>query len=323
MSPSISVIIPSYNGLDLLLENLPYTIKSLETLDKSEIIIIDDGSTDDTFTLLNETYPEIRILRNSENLGFIPSVNKGLKNSTSDLVFLLNNDIKPDKDYITSSLKYFDQEDTFGVMGIIKDEVSKYVLEGIKYPEISLSGLKYKDIRDKEIEGLSGNILTFYLCGGNAIIDRRKIIELKGLSEIYEPFYLEDVDLSIRAWLAGWKSYFNPEAVCYHKHSATIRKYYQPDYIENIAKRNRLFINYIYLKGRQLQIFVFSTRIKIVFYWLKHKLKLKSVYHGFRDFFRYRSELREFRPLIDKKFLLDKVIKVIRKNINSKLGKHK
>jgi GT2 family glycosyltransferase len=295
MIPSISVIIPSYNGIELLSENLPYVLKSLENIDQFEIIVIDDASSDDSDVYLKDNFPKIQVIRNTKNLGFIRSVNKGLHKANFDLVLLLNNDIKPDKNYISSSIRYFEESNTFGVMGIIKDEISEEILEGIKYPKISISGLTYKDIRDKKIEHYSGKILTYYLCGGNAIIERKKMLELNGLSEIYEPFYQEDVDMSVRAWLSGWKSYVNINAICYHKHSATIKKYYKTEFIKNVSKRNRLILSYIYLQGIQWQVFNVITVIKSIYYGFLHIIKFQSVYPGYQEFFRQKKKLRNYR----------------------------
>jgi len=319
MTPSISVIIPSYNGVELLSENLPFVLKSLERINQFEIIVIDDASTDNSLIYLKDNFPQIQIIKNSKNLGFIRSVNKGVLQASFDLVLLLNNDIKPDANYIYSSIRYFEKSNTFGVMGIIKDELSEEILEGIKYPKISITGLTYKDIIDKKIEDYSGWVLTYYLCGGNAIIDRKKMVELNGLSEIYEPFYQEDVDLSVRAWLSGWKLYANTKAVCYHKHSATIKKYFQPDFIKKVSKRNRLILSFIYLNGIEWRVFNLITVIKSIYYGFLHVLKFQSVYPAYQDFFREKRKLRNFRSTKDASPDLNLLIQNIQKNIKENI----
>ena len=319
MNPGISVIIPSYNGIELLSEYMPDVTRSLEHIKPSEIIVVDDHSDDNTLEYLELHFPEVRVIRNPENLGFTRSINIGVSEAVHDLVLLLNNDIRPGKEYISSSLRYFDHRDTFGVMGIIKNEMSHTVMEGIKYPTIHVGGLKYKDIRNPEIERIKNSIYTFYLCGGNAIIDRKKLLALGGLLEIYHPFYQEDVDLSVRAWLSGWKLYFNNRAVCYHKHSATIKKYYKPEYIKQVSKRNRLILSYIYLKGFQWILFNLQTVIKSSFYRILHILGSSSVYPGYREFFRKKKELRNLRAGSvtggDLKWLVSDIQKNIRENL--------
>ena len=315
MANSISVIIPNFNGKELLAENLPFVIKSLEGISLSEIIIVDDASTDNSIEFLKKNYPEIRIIENSNNIGFGPSINTGLKKAKHDLVFLLNNDIKPDIDYISSSFKYFEDPVTFGVMGVIKDELTEEILEGIKQPKISASGLKYKDIRLPDIETCADNVFTLYVCGGSAIVDRVKMLDLKGFLDIYHPFYLEDVDLSIRAWLSGWKLYFNSNAQCYHKHSATIKKYYSADFINIISKRNRLKLSYLYLTGYHKVIFFVLAYLKSLYYRFLFIFNKSSVYPGYKEFFEKAKELKNYQPPMNKIETLSHVVEKVQESI--------
>ena len=319
MAKSISVIIPNFNGKELLAENLPFVIKSLEGISQSEIIIVDDASTDNSTEFLKKNYPDITIVENDNNIGFGPSINAGLKKAKHDLVFLLNNDIKPDIDYISSSFKYFDDPDAFGVMGIIKDELTEEILEGIKRPQISASGLKYKDIRLPYIEACADNVYTLYVCGGSAIVDRGKMLDLKGFLNIYHPFYLEDVDLSIRAWLSGWKLYFNSKAQCYHKHSATIKKYYSPDFINIISKRNRLILSYLYLTGYHKVSFFLIASLKSLYYRFLFIFNKFSVYPGYKEFFVMAKELKDYQPPMDKIETLSHVVEKVQENIRMSL----
>jgi len=320
MARSISVIIPNFNGKELLAENLPFVIKSLERISQSEIIIVDDASTDNSIEFLKNNYPDIIIIENDKNIGFGPSINAGLSKAQYELVFLLNNDIKPDKNYITSSFKYFEDPDTFGIMGLIKDELTEEILEGIKKPLISASGLKYKDIRLPGIEACTDQVFTLYVCGGSAIVNREKMLKLKGFLDIYHPFYQEDVDLSIRAWLSGWKLYFNSKAQCYHKHSATIKKYYSSDYIKNISKRNRLILSYMYLTGYRKVLFLITTHIKSLYYKIRFMLNRSSVYHGYKEFFSLAGKLKNYQPPMNNTeklgHIVTKVQQSIRKNLN-------
>jgi GT2 family glycosyltransferase len=320
MKKGISVIIPNFNGKELLEENLPFVIKSLAEVSHSEIIIVDDASTDNSIDYLKNSYPDIKIIENAENIGFGASINAGLNKAKHELVLLLNSDIKPDNKYISKSLRYFEDPDTFGVMGIIKDELSDEILEGVKWPRISVSGLKYKDIRMPEIEKWDEQIFTIYVCGGNAIVDREKMLELDGFLDLYHPFYQEDVDLSIRAWLSGWKLYFNPEAYCYHKHSATINKYYSKDFIKLISKRNRLILNYLYLTGYPELLFMITTYIKSLYYKSLYTIRLSYVYPAYREFFRMMGKLRSFQPPMNKTETLNQVIAEVRRNIGKRLN---
>jgi len=313
MIRSISVIIPNFNGKELLAENLPHIIKSLKGIPQSEIIVVDDASTDNSKKFLKKNYPDIKIIENKVNIGFGASVNAGLNIAKHDLLFLINNDIKPDKDYISSTCEYFEDPDTFGVMGVIKDELKEKILEGIKRPKMSAAGLKYQDIRLPYIETFPDKVYTLYICGGNAIVDRRKMLELKGFQDIYHPFYQEDVDLSIRAWLSGWKLYFNSKAKCYHKHSATIKKYYGADFIKVISKRNRLILSYLYLTGNHRIIFFSITYLKSLYYRFLFVFNQSAVYPAYKEFFGKLRYLKNNHPPMNQVETIGHVIKKIQK----------
>jgi GT2 family glycosyltransferase len=169
-----------------------------------------------------------------------------------------------------------------------------------------------------EIENWHDPVFTFYICGGNAIVDREKMLGLQGFLDIYHPFYMEDVDLSLRAWLSGWKLYFNPEAKCYHKHSATINKYYSKDFVNLISKRNRLILSYLYLTGYNEIFFRISVYTKSLFYKLLYTFKLSHIYPGYRDFFSIQAKLSAYKIPMNKKEKLKKIIAEIQRNIGEK-----
>ena len=279
----ISVIIPNYNGAELLINNIPSVIRELENYPDSEIIIVDDASTDNSLAVVKKYFPAVRILSNAENFGFARSVNNGIKASKSDLVLFLNNDISLDNDFFIHQVPYFRQEDTFGVMGAIKAEESGRIQEGLKYPYFTFSEIRYKDL-DVPDSHHGHWIPTLYLCGGNALIDRKKLLELDGLSLRYEPFYNEDLDLSLRAWMRGWKCYYEPRSSCIHRRSVTIRKYYDERFIHRISRRNRLMLNYLYLDTRLKRRFLLKFQIKYRLYQILNRLGIPTSYLSYRDF---------------------------------------
>ena len=81
---------------------------------------------------------------------------------------------------------------------------------------------------------------TFYASGGASAYAKEKYLTLGGFDELYYPFYWEDTDLSYRAWKQGWKVFYQPQSVVYHKHQGTIGKAFKQSYIKEIYYRNRL-----------------------------------------------------------------------------------
>ena len=119
---SISIIIPNYNGTQLLKQYLPFTIAAIEAEGVTyEIIVVDDASTDDSVVFLQAEYPNIKVIINPINSGFSYTCNRGIEAAACELILLLNSDVKLTPDYFSSQWKYFASPDTFGVMGRIID----------------------------------------------------------------------------------------------------------------------------------------------------------------------------------------------------------
>lgn len=245
---SISVVIPNYNGHQLLQSNLPPLILAL-TLSKVdyEIIVVDDFSKDNSIAFLTENYPEIVVIKNEQNLGFSPTINKGIFAAKKSLVFLMNSDVQLTGDYFASQFKYFNSADTFGVMGRIIGLDNDNVQDAAKRQQNNWLKIS---ANDNVIPNTSDHWFpTFFISGANALVDRLKLLLLHGFDEIYAPFYGEDLDLSLRAWKVGWQCYYEHSAICRHPNSVTINKYNKKAKIKTIVYRNRFIMHAIHLSG--------------------------------------------------------------------------
>ena len=214
MKKSVSVIIPTYNGKELLMKYLPkceHALQKSSLISDYEIIIVDDCSNDDTLTFLNKSYSHVIKLKNSSNSGFSKTINKGIRHSKMELALLLNNDMELPEDYFDKTIPFFNEQDhLFGISTEIRDIKGEKVLEGAKIALRKHGMLHYQDCLHKE------NCSTLYLCGGNALIDNQKLKELEGFNELFSPFYFEDFDLSLRAWRKGWTSLYTNQTFCKH-----------------------------------------------------------------------------------------------------------
>ncbi len=249
----ISVIVPNYNGSKLLLETLPFLYEALHNIKLPyEVIISDDHSTDDSVLQIKQHFPAIKLLENETNCGFAITINKGIFAAQYDFLLLLNSDVKLSINYFETLLPYFNEPDTFGVMGRIIGWNDEVIQDGGKYP--SFHGVKIKT---------SGNyiplqpepdqrLFSMYLSGANAFVSRQKLMELGGFDEIFSPFYVEDFELSLRAWRLGMKCYYDHYAVCRHQTSSTIKNKSSKEYIKKIYYRNKLFVHAIHLEGAKL-----------------------------------------------------------------------
>lgn len=251
----ISVVIPNYNGKQLLEQILPPLIVALEHATMPyEIILSDDASTDESIIFLQSHYPQVKLIGNKQNQGFSPTINKGIFAAQLDYVLLLNSDVKLTPGYFKPLLRYFDREDTFGVMGRIEGWDEEKLQDAAKYP--SFHGVKIKTSGNYYAAHPQQNdwLYSMYLSGANALVDRKKLVSLGGFNELFAPFYVEDFDLSLRAWRLGWKCYYEHFAVCQHKTSVSIKSKSSKYFIKTIYYRNKMYLHFIHLSGAQLII---------------------------------------------------------------------
>jgi len=249
----ISVVIPNYNGILLLPLILPPLFAALNNTQLSyEVIISDDFSSDNSVGLLKSQFPHIILLQNKSNNGFSPTINKGIFIAKYDYILLLNSDVKLTTDYFKNLLPYFDDKDTFGVMGRIIGWDDNTIQDGGKYP--SFHGVKIKTSGNYiPVESKDGDKLySMYLSGANALVSREKIQMLGGFDEIFAPFYVEDFELSLRAWRMGWTCYYEHNAICRHRTSTTIKSNSNKNFVKGIYYRNKMFLHAIHLQGFKL-----------------------------------------------------------------------
>lgn len=219
----ISVVIPTWNARELLDMSLPPLVDAIYNYEPGgEIIIIDNNSTDDTRAHLRNHFPQVRIIEMPRNEGFAKAANRGIMESQHPTVILLNNDMVVEKDFISPLIEPFDEEpEVFGVSAQIyfmdknkpRWETGK-VHMCWELGSLSLFHLYRWD--DQCVYPIA------YAGGGASAYDRDKLLALGGFDEkIFEPIYIEDVDLGYRAWKRGWPSLFAPKSVVHHRHRST------------------------------------------------------------------------------------------------------
>ncbi|GAB3651344.1 hypothetical protein GCM10028791_19920 [Echinicola sediminis] len=280
---SISIIIPNYNGRELLKKYLPSTFKAAAAAQVPyEVILVDDASKDESLAFVRKNFPEVKTVVNKENRGFSFTCNQGIKAAKMDLVLLLNSDVALEENYFEKLWKYFEQPDTFGVMGRIVN-TKGHIEDAARM--MAFQGLKFKATRFYYSTHPDACTPTAYLSGANALVDRRKLLELGGFDEIYSPYYVEDVDLSFRAWRMGWKCYYEHRAVCHHEVSSTTKKEHGKRHLYPILYRNKFILQAIHLQGAafafwQMQLLLVEILPRLILgkWWIlkAYALYLKS-----------------------------------------------
>jgi GT2 family glycosyltransferase len=215
----VSIIIPNWNGA----RHLPTCLESLrrQTLHELEVIVADNGSSDDSLPLLARDYPEVRVLALGENRGFAGACNAGMRVAQGEFVVLLNNDTEADPQWLEEVVAAFRRHPQAGMVAskmLLFDRRDTLHTAGDFYRLDGLPGNRGVWQRD---EGqYDQDAYVFSACGGSAAYRQAMLREVGLLDEAF--FYsCEDLDLAWRAQLAGWRCVFAPRAVVYHKLSAT------------------------------------------------------------------------------------------------------
>ena len=236
---NISIIIPNYNGEELLKKNIPKVLDAAENYKdgETEIIIADDGSTDASTSVISNLKFQIsnfRFIQLAKNLGFSSTVNRGVKESSGDIIILLNTDVCPEKNFLEPLLKHFKDEKIFAVGCMDKSiENGKITLRGRGLGQWKRGFLIHR-------RGEVNKTDTLWVSGGSAAFKKSIWEKLGGFNELYNPFYWEDIDISYRAQKAGYKIIFEKESVVAHEHlEGTIKSSYSEFQIKTIAYRNQ------------------------------------------------------------------------------------
>ncbi len=245
------------------------------------------ASKDGSVGFTRQNYPEIKVLVNSVNQGFSYTCNQGIHVAKMELVMLLNSDVALEPNYFEAQWKYFNRPDTFGVMGRIINPRGEIEDAARK---MAFQGWKFKATRFYELMGNSWTP-TAYLSGANALVDRKKLLELGGFDETFSPFYVEDVDLSFRAWRLGWTSYFEPKAVCQHEVSSTTKKVHAKKNLYPVIYRNKFILQAIHLNGWAL----WGWYLQMVWVEMLPRLLVGKlwIWSAFRNYLQKLPEIRQ------------------------------
>ncbi len=228
---TVSVIIPNFNGEKLLEKNLPslFLAKGNPGNCMEEIIVVDDGSRDNSVKMITSKFPEIKLVKHKINRGFSATVNTGVRAAKGDLICLLNSDVMPENNFLESVFSHFQEPKVFAVsLNEIGDLgwARGFFIDGFVGHS---TGPKTPTPHD-----------TFWVSGGSGVFRRSIWMELTGMDEkLLSPFYWEDVDLCYRALKRGYKLIWDPDAKVAHMHEATISGF-PKKYVQRILERNQL-----------------------------------------------------------------------------------
>ncbi|HJQ70073.1 MAG TPA: glycosyltransferase family 2 protein [Blastocatellia bacterium] len=310
MKPGVSIVIPTWNGIALLERFLPSVTAAASAYASQssapvEIVIVDDGSTDETCSFISNLGSEIpdlrfQILKNEENLGFAKTCNRGVKAASHNLVFLLNNDVELDAGAIAPLVENFGDAKTFAAHCRVIELDSGEECGTGKIGGFARGFLRVHQSYIPRAGSVAREPLySIFAGGGSAMFDRESFLRLGGFEELLSPFYWEDVELSYRAWKRGLKIVYEPRSVARHRVSSTIGKL-KRSRVRRIEQRNRLLLHWINLHDRGLMA---SHMARLILFALTSPLSLAEALRLLPEVRKRRDEEKRAARLSDREVI--------------------
>jgi GT2 family glycosyltransferase len=231
MNSKVSIIILNWNGRDHTIECL-HSVRQLD-YPNSEIILVDNGSSDGSQEVIKSEFPEVKLIENTTNLGFSKGINSGIDLALSEgaeYVFILNNDVIVEPDILGKLVKEIRLSNEIGatvpkVYQYYKrnylDSCGLTITFGPPFGKPPSGIICQKRGFDEYDYGQYSSIEEIEAFSGCGVLLKKQVLENVGLFDTDYFFYCEDVDLSIRFRNAGYKILFVPDARMWHKVSAT------------------------------------------------------------------------------------------------------
>lgn len=236
----VSVVIPNFNGISFI-EACLLSLRR-QTYPGFETIVVDNGSTDGSCELVEERFPEVRLVALPENLGFCRAVNEGILASDSPYVILLNNDTEAEPDFVRELLIDIKRRKrAFSCAAKMLNMYQRDLIDdaGNYYNALGWAFAAGKGQDEKKYDRPRR---IFASCGG-AVIYRREFLNVTGLFDEEHFAYLEDMDIAYRANILGYQNWFCPGARVYHAGSGTSGSRYNLFKVR-YSSRNNIYLIY-------------------------------------------------------------------------------
>ena len=282
----LSIITVNYNGLKdtcELIDSIPFN-------DSLEVIVVDNASTEDEATAIQENYTKVKVIISKKNLGFAGGNNLGIKAAKGKYIFLVNNDTLF-KDFNIQSL--IDRLESSPNIGIVCPKIrfswGNNPIQFTGYTPLSEVTVRNKSIGFEEEDRGQYDIPhpTPYAHGA-AMMIKREVIDRVGLMPECYFLYYEELDWSMMINRSGYEIWYEPTCTIYHKESQTtgqnspLRTYYITRNRLLLVKRNwkgiLKYISYFYL------IIIVAPRDIIKNTIKGHFIQVKAIIKGICDF---------------------------------------
>ncbi|GDX61833.1 glycosyl transferase [Candidatus Levyibacteriota bacterium] len=252
--PKVTILIPNYNGKKWLAQLLP-TVEKI-TYPNIEILVVNNGSTDDSGEFLKKNYPKIRVLEIKKNCGYAGANNAGVEHAKGEYVLLLNNDTQVSPGFLEPLVDRITKDPTVGaVQPQIRNMVNKNLIDSIG-SFFTFTGFLYHYGYFQSIAGkkYQKEISVYSVKGACFLMKKKDYIHLGGIDERFVT-YVEESDLCHRILLTGKKIIYTPKSHVYHFGGGDMHIMTKSEVVIFRSFRNR-FISYIKNLGMQKLLLV-------------------------------------------------------------------
>lgn len=311
MDKRVSVLVLNWNGAKILEEYIPSWIEGIDR-DDAELIIIDNGSTDNSVQILREKYPYIKTILFDKNYGFAEGYNRAIEMVDSEIVVLLNSDVETPKSWLNAPLLLLDEnKEISAVQPKILSRRNKNFFEYAGAAGGFIDKFGYPFCRGRIFDTLEedrgqydeANPYIFWASGAALFVRRNVYQELGGLDSSFFA-HQEEIDLCWRMQLMGYKVAIASNSKVYHYGGASLEMNSPKKVYLNF--RNNLLMIYKNIEQSHLHYTMFCRfvldNISLLMFALKGNFALaKSVFRARIDFYKMLSNYEAIRGEIQKK----------------------
>lgn len=269
----VAIIIVSWNAKEYLEKCLSSIFK--QTYSNFDVIFVDNGSTDGSVEYVRTTFPVVKLLPMDQNYGFAKANNIGIETALNEKavhLVLLNSDTIVDDNFLKELVVAAESDNTIGccqpkMLSIDNPRIIDAI--GIS---LTKKGIAFQIGYDEKDLGQYDESIEVFGANAGAVLYKSEMLIQIGLFEEECFIYYEDVDLALRARLAGWKCLYVPKAVVYHKHSITFGKH--SPFKNYLLTRNQYYYVIKDLPLKMVFRFLIQKKIKILGLMLGMALQL-------------------------------------------------
>lgn len=269
----LSIVIVNYNVEHFLEHCLLSVRKAIKNID-AEIFVVDNNSVDSSVNMLKNKFPEVKLIKNKENVGFAKANNQAIRISTGEYVLLLNPDTVVEEDTFTKCLSFMDSHIDAGGLGVKmidgQGKILKESKRGFPTPWVcfcKMTGLASIFPNSKKYCGYYMGHLPYTetnqvdILAGAFMLIRKKTLDEVGLLDETFFMYGEDIDLSYRITKAGWKNYYFADTSIIHYKGESTKKG-SLNYVYTFYNAMDIFAKK-HLSGGQTKIFSLIIKLAI------------------------------------------------------------